>query len=112
MARHDRRRGMMCALAIVVALSGARLVRAVGYYNMPGDFCQWTGHGFSGGYHAPLVLGPVRFGRAVFPNITRVPQSPNPYGCVPYCAYGGGGCGGDITAATMLPMAPAAVSVR
>jgi len=111
MARFNAVRGLAVAFALVVVFGYPRFVSAVGYYNMPGDFCQWTGHGFSGGYHAPLVLGPVRFDRAIFPNVTRVPQSPNPYGCAPYCGYGGG-CGGDIAGATVLPMAPAAASAR
>jgi hypothetical protein len=111
MARQGGWRGFVYALAILATFSGAKLVNAVGYYNMPGDFCQWTGHGFSGGYHAPLVLGPVRFDGAVFPNVTRVSQSPNPYGCVPYCGYEAG-YGGDNSGATVMPMAPAAAPAR
>lgn len=111
MARHGSLRGLVCALVLVAAFGSARLVQAVGLYNMPGDFCQWTGHCFSGGYHAPLVLGPVRFDHAVFPNVTRLSQSPNPYGCAPYCGYGVG-YGTDHAGATVMPMAPAAVPPR
>lgn len=111
MARHGRWRGLVCALVIVAACGGVRVAPAVGVYNMPGDFCQWTGHCFSGGYHAPLVLGPVRFDHAVFPNINRVSQAPNPYGCASYCGYGGG-YGTDNAGATVMPLAPAAMPVR
>lgn len=103
MARSGRWRGLASALVILAAFGSARLAHAVGFYNMPGDFCQWTGHCFSGGYHAPLVLGPVRFDRAVFPNVTRLSQAPNPYGCAPYCGYGGG-YGTDNAGATVMPL--------
>ena len=32
--------------------------RAAGYWNMPGTHAQRAGHGYGGGYHAPLILGP------------------------------------------------------
>lgn len=111
MTRHGMRCGLVCTLMIAVAFGSARLAHAVGFYNMPGDFCQWTGHCFSGGYHAPLVLGPVRCDHAVFPNVTRLSQAPNPYGCAPYCGYDGG-YSTDNAGATVMSMAPATAPAR
>ena len=36
--------------------------RPIGYYNLPGNFCQCFGYGNGGGYHACLVLGPANCG--------------------------------------------------
>jgi hypothetical protein len=39
---------------------------------------QRTGHGFGGGYHAPLMLGPVKFDGWHLANNVRLPYSPAP----------------------------------
>ena len=59
-----RRRNLMSCLAVAFAVVlGAvcsEQTRAAGYWNMPGTFAQRAGHGYGGGYHAPLILGPVQ----------------------------------------------------
>jgi hypothetical protein len=70
---------------------------------MPGTFCQWNGCGFSGGYHAPLVLGPLTNECFDGPNEIRLSQAPNPYGCA--TCYGEGiGCGSCSQAAVIAPV--------
>jgi len=112
MARHLIWRGLTCAVLFAVLFGGARSAIAVGYFNMPGDFCQWAGHGFSGGYHAPFVLGPVRTDGAVFPNVTRHSRAPNPYACAPYCGNGYSDYGSGMAVPTMVPMEPSAAPTR
>jgi hypothetical protein len=84
------RRNLVLCLAVVfgVVLEGAYIkeARAAGYWNMPGTHAQRTGHGYGGGYHAPLMLGPVRCDGWGLGNQVRLPYSPTPY-------YGCGGCG-------------------
>lgn len=79
------RTGLFPALAIVFALAGANAASATGYWNLPGNMCQWCGCGMSGGYHASFVLGPPTGGCLAPWNETRLPNAPNPYGCAPYC---------------------------
>jgi len=77
-------------------LGSAAVASATGYWNMPGTFCQWSGHGFGGGYHAPLVLGPPTCECWSGPNEVRLPYAPNPYACSPDYGNGGEcGCGGS-----------------
>ena len=73
-----RRRILMvrCAVALVLAAVIAPTTLAVGYWNMPGTLAQWKGHGYGGGYHAPLILGPVRFDAWHGPNQVRWPHAP------------------------------------
>jgi hypothetical protein len=88
----------------LVAIANSRTAQATGYWNMPGTFCQWCGCGFGGGYHAPLVLGPLTHECFEGPNEIRIAQAPNPYACAP---YGGGGCGGcNCTGSAMGPATP------
>jgi hypothetical protein len=76
----------------VAGLAIPQSAQATGWWNMPGTFCQWNGCGFGGGYHAPLVLGPLTHECFEGPNEIRMPQAPNPYACAPYCGEGNG-CG-------------------
>jgi hypothetical protein len=52
------------------------LVRAAGCYNVPSNFCQCIGCGSGGGYHAPLVLGPVQCDGFFACNQRRLPCAP------------------------------------
>jgi hypothetical protein len=89
---HNMRWQMMIvcvALAALLAIDAAT-ARAGGYWNMPGTISQRAGHGFSGGYHAPFILGPIRCDGWGPPNEVRLPHAPNPYcGC---CSMSGCGC--------------------
>jgi len=89
------------ALASLVVLSSTATVHAIGYWNLPGTIYQWSGHGFGGGYHAPLVLGPITHEGLLVPNEVRLPCAPNPYSCAPYCGYGGN-CG--VGEPSMMPL--------
>ena len=83
------RNGCLAALSIVFTLAGNGVATATGYWNLPGNMCQWCGCGGSGGYHAPYVLGPHTGGCFAMWNEVRMPYAPNPYGCAPYCGHGG-----------------------
>ena len=96
MVRPVYRLACVGALALWASLGSADSVGATGYWNLPGSFCQWSGHGFGGGYHAPLALGPITYECLSGPNEVRLPCAPNPYACAPYYGNGGGcGCGGS-----------------
>lgn len=86
-----RRRILMVrfAEALVLAAAIAPTTLAVGYWNMPGTLAQWKGHGYGGGYHAPLILGPVRFDAWHGPNQVRWPYAPvSSCGCNNSCECG------------------------
>jgi hypothetical protein len=69
---------------LAIAFMGmASQTLAVGYWNMPGSFCQCIGCGFGGGYHAPLVLGPVSCDGWLGINERRLPYPPTPYSHTP-----------------------------
>jgi hypothetical protein len=97
-----RRRNLMACLSGVVAVllmvSWIGQARAAGYWNMPGTFAQRTGHGYGAGYHAPLLLGPVRCDGWGLGNQVRLPHAPLPYhGCGT-----GRDCGRNIEATTSM----------
>ena len=85
-----RRRNLMVCLAavfaVLLAATCAEQARAAGYWNMPGTCAQRAGHGYGGGYHAPLMLGPVRCDGWGLGTPVRLPCAPSPY-------YGCGDCG-------------------
>jgi hypothetical protein len=65
-----------------VALIGLSFVdaspaAAVGYWNIPGNFCQCFGYGWGPGYHAPMVLGPPSCDGFLAHNIVRLPAAPS-----------------------------------
>ncbi len=73
------RQKLMACLAMATMLvlaAGTGPVRAGGYWNMPGTLSQRTGHGYSGGYHAPFILGPIRFDGWGSSNEVRWPCAP------------------------------------
>lgn len=89
MARQIIRFGFAGTLAMAALLAEASLTNATGYWNVPSNTGQWWGHGFGGGYHARLMLGPVTHEYLYPPNDMRLPHAPNPHACAP--CYGG--CG-------------------
>jgi len=62
---------------------------AVGYYNLPGSFCQCFGYGNGAGYHSCLVLGPSTWNGFCAPHEVRIPYAPRP----PYDWYRNCQCG-------------------
>lgn len=84
-----RRRNLVVWLAVILAVvlgaASTEQTRAAGYWNMPGTHAQRTGHGYGCGYHAPLMLGPVRHDGWGLGAPVRLPCAPSPY-------YGCGGC--------------------
>ena len=84
MARRFIRLRFTSVLTTLIVLGSGTVVGATGYWNLPGTFCQWSGYGFGGGYHAPLMLGPITYECLSTPNDVRLPYAPNPYACAPY----------------------------
>lgn len=83
---------------VLLAATCIEQARAAGYWNMPGTFAQRTGHGYGAGYHAPLLLGPVRCDGWGLGNQVRLPYAP-----LPYCGYGTGrDCGRTVEAPTSM----------
>jgi hypothetical protein len=87
---------------------------AAGYWNVPSSFPQWAGFGCGGGYHAPLVLGPMSCRGWFVHNHYRLPHAPAP-------CCGCGHCGGGFEQPTIMepaaqpataPIAPAAQKRR
>jgi hypothetical protein len=78
--------------------AGAPAAEAAGYWNVPGNMWQWAGSGCGGGYHAPLVLGPMSWHGWCAKNHYRLPHAPGP-------CFGCGHCGG-FEQPTMIEPAP------
>jgi hypothetical protein len=98
----------ICAAVGLMAIAAAP-VWAIGYYNLPGSFCQCFGYGNGAGHHACLVLGPSTCSGLCTTNEVRLEYPPRP----PYGCYGGG-CG-TMESGTWLDeptMAPPAGPVR
>jgi hypothetical protein len=97
-----RRRSLISCLAVVWAVvfgavCGERAL-AAGYWNIPGTFAQRTGHGYGGGYHAPLILGPLQHDGWGLGAPVRLPYAPSPYyGCGCY-----GDCGQMVEATSSM----------
>jgi hypothetical protein len=53
---------------------------AVGYWNLPGNFCQCFGYGWGPGYHASMVLGPPSCDGIFAHDVVRLPAAPSPAG--------------------------------
>jgi hypothetical protein len=71
-------------VALLAVLFGGAPAFAVGYWNLPGNFCQCTGYGWGAGHHACLVLGPITCGDCCAHHEVRLPCAPQP----PYACYG------------------------
>ena len=72
-------------------LASASAASAIGYYNLPGSFCQCFGYGNGAGYHSCLVLGPSTCEGFCDTHEVRLPCPPQP----PYGYYGAGPYRGD-----------------
>jgi hypothetical protein len=79
--------------------TAARPAEAAGYWNVPSNFWQCAGCCCGGGYHAPLVLGPMSCRGWCAKNHYRLPHAPAP-------CYGGGYCGGGFEQPTIMDPAP------
>ena len=116
-----RRRFVHFAAACAVGLALAAAVEpalAIGYWNVPGNCCQWFGYGSGAGHHAPLVLGTPTVRGWWDRNEVRLPCPPGP----PYGWYGGATCncgygGPSLMAPSLLPpagpqLAPSPAAMR
>src|SRR3954447_18568988 len=88
-----RRRSLVACFIVSVAVlltdAVTEQMRAAGYWNVPGTHAQRAGHGYGGGYHAPLMLGPIQHDGWGLGRPVRLPCAPTPY-----CGYGScGDCG-------------------
>ena len=72
---------------------------AIGYYNLPGNFCQCLGYGNGAGYHSCLVLGPITPHGCRDTNEVRLACPPRPS----YDYYGGGYYGAPPYHPSMSP---------
>jgi hypothetical protein len=70
------------ATALVMA-TAPQTAHAIGYWNMPGNFCQSWGYGWGAGHHACLTLGPITHEGLCAHNEVRLPCAPQP----PYACY-------------------------
>jgi len=89
---------LAAAIGLLAFASGS--ARAIGYYNLPGSFCQCFGYGNGAGHHACLVLGPANSRGFCATNEVRLEYPPQP----PYGYYGcccNGQCG-SMTRGTWL----------
>ncbi len=64
------------AMTVAIGAEGRQAVLAGGYWNMPGTLPQRVGYGYSGGYHAPFILGPMKFDGLRAPNEIRLRCAP------------------------------------
>lgn len=96
------RRPLAVLIVAVAALAISQSALATGWWNLPCTCWQWNGCGYGGGYHAPLVLGPLTHECFQRPNQYRVDQAPNPYACAPYNGESCG-CNGGAEATSMPP---------
>ena len=70
---------------IIVAATG-RSAQAVGYWNLPGTYCQYFGYGNGPGHHVPMVLGPVCCDGWLGLGVHRLPCAPTPGSANANCA--------------------------
>jgi hypothetical protein len=84
--------------AVILSAACTEQSLAAGYWNMPGTHAQRTGHGYGGGYHAPMILGPLRCEGWHLGSPVRLPYAPAPY----YGCGTGRECGRTIDAPTSM----------
>lgn len=87
-------RSLCCSFLLAAGallVTPAERADAVGYWNLPGNVCQWTGCGFGGGYHACFMLGPIEPAGWGDPHEIRLRCAPTP--ACGGCSCGGCGCG-------------------
>ena len=86
--RHCFRLFAVGCLAAALTAATSEPARAIGYYNLPGSFCQCFGYGNGAGHHACLVLGPSTCEGFCATKEVRLEYPPQP----PYGYYGSGPC--------------------
>jgi hypothetical protein len=115
-----RCRGLMFGI-VLLAVGGwfsilAAPSHAIGYYNLPGNCCQWWGYGYGPGYHAPMVLGPVTHDGSWHDRVIRLPYAPQPqcrgYGCVGWNDGESTLEGASPTPAVQRPVEPTPAALR
>jgi len=106
MARKNAQAGIVIVAAALLAIGVARPAAAIGYFNVPGSFCQCMGYGNGAGHHSCLVLGPVSCQGFCSTHEVRVECPPQP----PYAyynnRYGGGSNGTWIQESVPVQFAP------
>ncbi len=95
------RRVISLVAVFAVALAMAPTAWAIGYWNIPGNFCQCAGYGWGAGHHACYVMGPINCKGFCTHHEVRLPCAPQP----PYASYADGGYSYDFRGAA--PYAPA-----
>jgi hypothetical protein len=91
----------LAASALVAIAAPSTL--AIGYWNLPGNFCQCVGCGFGAGHHTSLVLGPADWNGFCAHNEVRLPYASS----VPYSGCGTVNCGQHFAAPTLMEPMPA-----
>lgn len=86
MARRITLAGIVTSAAALLALAATRPAAAIGYFNVPGSFCQCMGYGNGAGHHSCLVLGPVSCQGFCSTHEVRIECPPQP----PYAYYNSG----------------------
>jgi hypothetical protein len=81
--------GAMLFVATALFAAATAPSHAIGYYNLPGSFCQCFGYGNGAGHHACLVLGPISCQGFCATKEVRLECPPRPA----YSCYGCGDCG-------------------
>jgi hypothetical protein len=101
------RRASFYSAVVSIVIAGAAScpsAGAVGYWNMPGTYFQYSGYGFGPGYHAPLVLGPVRCDGWLGMGVRRLPYSPTAcQAACPGCDTCGATVGSPLFQSSRLP---------
>lgn len=91
MARQIALSGIVTSAAALFVLAAAHPAAAIGYFNVPGSFCQCMGYGNGAGHHSCLVLGPASCQGFCSTREVRVECPPGP----PYAYYNGAMYGGS-----------------
>jgi hypothetical protein len=71
---------LVLALGLACFALSAKEAMAIGYWNLPGNFCQCFGYGWGPGYHASMVLGPPTCDGIFAHDVVRMPAAPSPGG--------------------------------
>ncbi|MGD9633324.1 MAG: hypothetical protein AB7G28_09325 [Pirellulales bacterium] len=107
MARRIASAGIVTFAAALIAFASARSANAIGYYNVPGSFCQCAGYGNGAGHHACLVLGPLDCHGFCSTHEVRLECPPQPPYAYYNCGlYGEGSQGTWIQESVPVQLAP------
>jgi hypothetical protein len=86
--RHFHLLSAVVCVVVGLLMATNQPANAIGYYNVPGSFCQCFGYGNGAGHHACLVLGPSTCAGFCATHEVRVECPPQP----PYSDYNYGQC--------------------